>query len=206
LFGGGRVKRGPARCRGLPLEAGDQAGALAAVEVDGVPDRTRVARAEGDLDQVESERLRVVGAAERAVDEDDPDSEPGNGDPAEDDQASAAVDAQGFAISGTVFVDANPNGPNGLLDPGEAGVSGVVVRLLNSSGSVVATTTTSPTGTYSFTDQVPGNYTVVETQPSGFGSSTPDSLNVTLTPSGLTGVNFGETLTFLWLESKRAKR
>ncbi|KZS01185.1 Uncharacterized protein APZ42_002232, partial [Daphnia magna] len=46
-------------------------------------------------------------------------------------------------------------------------------------GAVVATTTTNANGGYSFTNVVPGNYTIMEVQPTGYGSvsdvdATPD--------------------------------
>ena len=52
-----------------------------------------------------------------------------------------------------------PNGQNGVLDSGEPGLPGVTVRLLDTSGNVIATTTTDTSGNYSFV--VPaGNYLV----------------------------------------------
>jgi protocatechuate 3,4-dioxygenase beta subunit len=56
-----------------------------------------------------------------------------------------------------VWLDTNKNG---VQDTGEAGVSGVTVKLLDSNGNVVATATTDANGNYLFKDLVPGNYSV----------------------------------------------
>ncbi len=97
---------------------------------------------------------------------------------------------RGVTLSGKVFVDANRNA---VLNPGETGLDGVTLQLRDSSGSVVATTTTAPDGTYSFTNLAAGNYSVIEAQPNGYGSSTPDTIAVNVPVTGRTGVNFGET-------------
>jgi len=49
---------------------------------------------------------------------------------------------------------------NNVQDPGEAGVPGVTVRLLDSTGTVIDTTTTDGNGNYLFTDLIPGVYSV----------------------------------------------
>jgi fimbrial isopeptide formation D2 family protein/uncharacterized repeat protein (TIGR01451 family) len=49
---------------------------------------------------------------------------------------------------------------NGVQDPGEAGARGITVRLLDPAGNVVATTVTAQNGTYAFTEQLPGTYSV----------------------------------------------
>ncbi|HEX2916673.1 MAG TPA: SdrD B-like domain-containing protein [Chloroflexia bacterium] len=112
-----------------------------------------------------------------------------------------AVNATGYtfgelnpSIKGNVFVDANADG---TLQNTENGLGGVTITLLDSNGKVVATTQTAADGSYSFTNVPSGNYTLVESQPNGYGSSTPNSLNVTLTASGLTNQNFGETTSSL---------
>ncbi len=64
----------------------------------------------------------------------------------------------GSAVLGsTVWVDENGNG---LRDPGEAGVDGVLVELVDQSGVLVATTATTNGGEYRFADLLPGTYTV----------------------------------------------
>jgi len=98
----------------------------------------------------------------------------------------------GGRITGTVFVDANING---ALNNGEPGLGGVSLSALNSAGIVVATTVTAPDGTYSFIGLPPGSYTVVQTQPNGYASSTPNFLPAVVTGGGTTSnIDFGETL------------
>ena len=96
-------------------------------------------------------------------------------------------------VAGTVFLDGNRDG---TLTGGESGLGGVTVELVDANGNVVDTATTNPDGSYLFNDVLPGTYTVRETQPGAFGSSSPNSLPVIVTPAltPVTGVNFGETL------------
>src|SRR5262249_32213501 len=51
------------------------------------------------------------------------------------------------SVGDRVWLDTNGNGAQ---DAGEAGINGVTVQLLNSSGTVIATTTTSGDGNYTF--------------------------------------------------------
>ncbi len=69
------------------------------------------------------------------------------------------------SIGNFVFKDANVNG---LQESSESGLSGVTVKLLNSGGTVLATTTTSSSGAYSFNNLAPGTYSVSFTTPSGY--------------------------------------
>ncbi|HMK44253.1 MAG TPA: SdrD B-like domain-containing protein, partial [Dissulfurispiraceae bacterium] len=63
------------------------------------------------------------------------------------------------SISGTVFFDENNNG---VQNGADAGIAGVVVELLNGSGTVIATITTDANGNYSFTNLQPGTYSLRE--------------------------------------------
>ena len=63
------------------------------------------------------------------------------------------------SISGTVFLDLNNNA---LQDGAEAGLSGVSLELLNSGGTVLASTTTDASGAYRFDGLLPGTYAVRE--------------------------------------------
>ncbi len=65
-------------------------------------------------------------------------------------------------ISGVTFFDANGDG---LANSGEPRMRNVTVELLDSTSVVVATTTTSTSGAYSFTNIFPGDYTVRFTNP-----------------------------------------
>jgi len=74
-------------------------------------------------------------------------------------RGQAAVNASLGSIGGTVFDATNPNAPTPL--------GGVTLDLLNAQGVIVATTTTAPNGTYSFTGLMTGlgnlsTYTVVQ--------------------------------------------
>ncbi len=73
------------------------------------------------------------------------------------------------SISGSVLIDQNGDG---IVDSDDtAPVFGVTVSLLNTSGTVVATTTTQADGSYSFTGLLPGSYTVRETDLTGWVST-----------------------------------
>lgn len=62
------------------------------------------------------------------------------------------------AIGDTVWLDMNRDG---IQDPSESGIQGVVFGLQNADGDFIATTTTNASGQYLFTDLPDGNYTVV---------------------------------------------
>jgi protocatechuate 3,4-dioxygenase beta subunit len=69
------------------------------------------------------------------------------------------------SISGNVYSDLNLNC---VREADERGLSGVRVDLLDSAGSLVATTVTDADGNYRFGNLVPGRYSVREHQPEGF--------------------------------------
>jgi hypothetical protein len=77
------------------------------------------------------------------------------------------------ALTGTVggvkFNDANGNG---VRDSGEAGLSGVTIRLTDAAG-VIRTTTTDAAGAFSFTNVAAGAYVVSEVVPNGFQQTAP---------------------------------
>jgi protocatechuate 3,4-dioxygenase beta subunit len=72
------------------------------------------------------------------------------------------------SIAGRVMADTNGNC---VLDPGESGIAGVTVQLLNEQGQVIATRLTDSQGQYKFDVLPPGVYTVRELQPSGYFDS-----------------------------------
>jgi uncharacterized repeat protein (TIGR01451 family) len=82
--------------------------------------------------------------------------------------------ATGVSISGQVRHDLNSNGDLTESDPG---ISGVTLKLYQDDGNgsptglAIATTTTDSSGNYSFSNLVPGNYVIVETNPINFASS-----------------------------------
>ncbi|WP_185155406.1 SdrD B-like domain-containing protein [Rudanella paleaurantiibacter] len=72
-----------------------------------------------------------------------------------------------------VWLDTNRNG---VQDPGEPGVQGVVVTLYQPGTSTpVGSATTTATGAYSFTGLTPGDYYVVFTAPQGLTFATPNT-------------------------------
>jgi protocatechuate 3,4-dioxygenase beta subunit len=73
----------------------------------------------------------------------------------------------------------------------ETGVEGVQMRLYSSSPYVSVYTETTSAGYYTFTEQTEGDYTVcVEDTPPGYVASPPASLQVEVTATNRSGVNF----------------
>ncbi|MGQ9829265.1 MAG: SdrD B-like domain-containing protein, partial [Roseiflexus sp.] len=105
---------------------------------------------------------------------------------------------RGTFVSGIVWIDANRDG---TLDGSESGrLNGVTITLSGTDdlgNSVLLTTTTTITGFYMFDNLPTGTYVIEQTQPTGYGSSTPNTLNVTVPLTGLTDQNFGETVSTL---------
>ena len=69
------------------------------------------------------------------------------------------------SIKGTVFFDRNNNG---IQDPGDEGIEGVVIQLFDAEGNLVRETVTDANGDYCFEDLPPGEYKIRELQPDGF--------------------------------------
>ncbi|GBC61613.1 hypothetical protein DENIS_2575 [Desulfonema ishimotonii] len=100
------------------------------------------------------------------------------------------------SISDTVWNDSDNDGSK---DGGEPGISGVTVNLLNSSGVVIATTTTDSSGNFSFPGLSDSNYTVViednADKLQGYHGTTTEGKNrqmpVTVSGADVTGVHFG---------------
>ena len=80
---------------------------------------------------------------------------------------------------------------NGTRDPGEPGLAGVEIRLLQQ--ATIASTLTAGTGEYQFSGLAPAKYGVVEQQPSWMHFSTmPDSVPVVLPEGGTLTADFGD--------------
>ena len=89
-------------------------------------------------------------------------------------------------IEGHVFEDLNGNRHR---DVGEPGIPDVLITL-----STGRSLRTFPSGWYGFYDLAPGVYEVTETQPTGYASTMPDRLTVTLAAAEVSlGHDFGET-------------
>ena len=94
---------------------------------------------------------------------------------------------QAGTLGGKVFVDVNANGRADAEDT--AGVAGVKVTAAGPAGVFKATT--DATGAYSFSHLPAGTYTVTQTQPAGYRTSTPNLVTATVGATPAT-VNFGE--------------
>jgi fimbrial isopeptide formation D2 family protein/uncharacterized repeat protein (TIGR01451 family) len=81
---------------------------------------------------------------------------------------------QRVTIGDRVWMDSNGNG---LQDPGEANAPGVTVQLRDAASTVIATTATNAAGLYSFTDLLPGTYSVRFIAPNGTLFTTRDAGN-----------------------------
>jgi len=97
-------------------------------------------------------------------------------------------DQQKATISGVVFNDLNGDG---LQQPSEAGISGVSVSLNDLSGEL-SNTTTDGSGHYVFVSVSAGNYTVVETDPTGYTSTTENAIPALVVSGGAATANFGD--------------
>ena len=108
----------------------------------------------------------------------------------------------GYSVPASVGDRVWQDDGDGVQEIGEPGINGVTVRLLDSTGNEVATTTTSGDGNYSFTGLRPGTYTVevvTSTLPAGLDIATFDldggldgRTEVTLAPGDArTDVDFG---------------
>ncbi|WP_200941357.1 SdrD B-like domain-containing protein, partial [Methylobacterium sp. Leaf465] len=82
--------------------------------------------------------------------------------------------ATSVSLSGTMYADADGNGRQ---DPGDAGLAGVDVVVLNAAGYAVDTTVTDRNGAYSFRGLNAGTYEVVAATPQGLKGSTATSLS-----------------------------
>ena len=91
------------------------------------------------------------------------------------------------SIGDRVFLDADGDG---IDDPGEPGIEGVTISLLDSSGAVIASTTTDADGAYDFSGVPAGDYRVEVTDHAGIL----DALNLTAgaNPTAIVSLAAGE--------------
>ena len=92
-----------------------------------------------------------------------------------------------YTISGLVFNDTNKNG---IYDAGDPPLPGWTIKYTNSTGYTEAALTDSQ-GKYSFINIPKGNYTVELLLKSGWLNSTTTKVNVSLTGSDITNLDFG---------------
>jgi protocatechuate 3,4-dioxygenase beta subunit len=71
------------------------------------------------------------------------------------------------------------NDGDGVQDNNEPGLPGVTVQLMDSTNTVISTTTTNSNGNYTFSELQPGNYTVVFVKPANYDPSPKDSPSTT---------------------------
>ncbi|HZQ05804.1 MAG TPA: SdrD B-like domain-containing protein [Anaerolineae bacterium] len=92
-------------------------------------------------------------------------------------------------IAGVTFNDLNGNG---VRDPNEPGLAGVVVNLTTLSNSVLAVAVSDTFGNYRFSDVPFGQYRVQANTPTGWFPTTPTTIAVNLFGCGtVSGFNFG---------------
>jgi len=106
--------------------------------------------------------------------------------------APTASHAQGVQLSGEVFNDLNGNG---VLNPGEPGLSGWTVDLLTTSNVLVATTSTDASGIYAVSEPGPGSYTLAAINHVGWVFTLPTGGLYTIpgtTTQNMSGLNFGD--------------
>ena len=103
---------------------------------------------------------------------------------------------QPASIGDNVFLDTAGTGIQSGVNAGP-GVAGVTVDLENTSGTVLATTTTNSQGLYDFTNLTPGTYEVQFVTPSGYTLSPQTSIANDLgsAPNQTTGITAPITLT-----------
>ncbi|MEI7685833.1 MAG: SdrD B-like domain-containing protein, partial [Planctomycetota bacterium] len=105
----------------------------------------------------------------------------------------------GVVISGNVFYDRIRDG---IQVSSEPPLPGVTVQLVDPTGTVVGTAITDGSGNYRFPNVAPGNYTLRELQPAGYGDPTtgpfaPNVRPITVAAAPISNQNFGDTLSTL---------
>ncbi|MGB5771795.1 MAG: SdrD B-like domain-containing protein, partial [Crocosphaera sp.] len=98
-------------------------------------------------------------------------TDPNSGQMVMDDDPSNHI---GIIIPGTIgdFVF-NDEDQDGIQDPGEAGIAGATVKLLDGNGVFLEDTVTNVNGFYQFTNLNPGQYRVMFVNPDGFDGVSP---------------------------------
>ncbi len=106
------------------------------------------------------------------------------------DQATAVV--MPGAIVGVVYNDADKNLTR---ESSEVGLASVTISLYDSAGvNLLDTTTTDSTGSFTFPNVAPRTYWVMETDPSGYASTTTNGVQVTVPPGDIAQAEYGDAL------------
>jgi large repetitive protein len=95
------------------------------------------------------------------------------------------------SINGYVYKDPQRDGTDSGSEPR---IGGVIIILRDNAGVEIGRTTTGSDGGFSFANLPAGTYTIEEVQPAGYGSSTANSVAVTVAAGGAEAVRFGETV------------
>jgi uncharacterized repeat protein (TIGR01451 family) len=103
-------------------------------------------------------------------------------------KATATITGEAAQLNGVVFLD---NNQDAVLDGGDTRLAGSIVQLFSGT-RLVATTTTDANGSYLFTGQPAGAYTVSAAPLPGNVSDTPSPVKVTLAAVTDPTVNFGQ--------------
>src|SRR5690606_11228011 len=75
---------------------------------------------------------------------------------------------------------------------GEPGIAGVTITIRDGNGDLVTTVTTEEDGSYQVLNLVPGDYRVEESDPSGYRSTTPNTVDVNVPSGGVAEADFGD--------------
>ena len=103
-------------------------------------------------------------------------------------------------IGDLVWLDADQDG---IQDGDEFGIADVAVSLYNSSGTLIATTTTDNMGAYAFNNLVPGDYYLEFTPPAGYGITTQNAGSDAVIDSDINPLTGETAVTTLRLWRKR---
>lgn len=93
-------------------------------------------------------------------------------------------------VRGHVWHDVNEDG---LRDPGEPGLSDVLIILADRTGTALRSTHTNNAGEYRFVGLTAGDYLLCETDPDGFGSTTPNLVAISVPEGATIHQDFGDT-------------
>ena len=163
---------GDAPLSGITITLKDAAGNVVATDVtgaDGKYDFTGLLAGDYTVEQ-----SQPAGFSDVSDEDESPDGDAGDADTAVDNSITVTttlgeadmdndfIEEKLASISGTVTEDTDND------DAGDRPLSGITVELRDAAGNLVASDVTDGNGFYEFLDVVPGNYTLVQLQPTGY--------------------------------------